>query len=35
MAYSDPEPEVIGRKLFIATVVSALVFATAAWVLVS
>jgi len=35
MAYSDPDPEVIGRKIFLVTVVSALVFAAAAYVLVS
>jgi hypothetical protein len=35
MAYSNPDPEAIGRKVFIATVVSAIVFATAAYILVS
>jgi hypothetical protein len=35
MAYSDPDPEVLGRKLFLMTLVSALVFAAAAYMLVS
>jgi len=32
---SHPDPETIGRTLCIVTVVSAAVFATAAWLLVS
>jgi hypothetical protein len=35
MAYSDPDPEAIGRKLLIVTAVSAVLFAAIAWVLVS
>ena len=35
MAYSDPDPQVIGRKLFLLTVVGAIVFAAAAYILVS
>lgn len=32
---STPDPEAIGRTLCIVTAVSAIVFATAAWMLVS
>jgi hypothetical protein len=35
MAYSDPDPTAIGRKVFLVTLVSAMVFATAAYLLVS
>jgi hypothetical protein len=35
MAYSDPDPESIGRKIFLVTLVSAMVFASAAYLLVS
>ena len=35
MAYSDPEPEVIGRKIFLITAVSAVAFAAIAYILVS
>ena len=35
MAYSDPDPEVIGRTIFLVTLVSAIVFASAAYFLVS
>lgn len=35
MAYSDPDPTAIGRKTFLATLVGAIVFATAAYLLVS
>lgn len=35
MAYSDPDPEHLGRKLFLITFVSAVAFAAAAYILVS
>lgn len=35
MTYSDPEPDVIGRKIFLVTVIAAIVFATAAYIIVS
>jgi len=35
MAYSDPDPTAIGRKLLIVTGISAIVFAAVAYLLVS
>ena len=35
MAYSDPDPEQLGRKIFFITFVSAVAFASAAYILVS
>ncbi len=35
MAYSDSEPELIGRKVFLLTVIAAIAFATAAYIIVS
>jgi hypothetical protein len=35
MAYSDPDPTAIGRKVFLVTLVAAIVYAAAAYLLVS
>jgi hypothetical protein len=35
MAYSDPDPTVIGRKIFLVTLVASIVFASAAYLIVS
>jgi hypothetical protein len=35
MAHADVDPQVLGRKIFLMTAISAIVFAGAAWVLVS
>lgn len=35
MAYSDPDPTAIGRKIFLVTLAAAIVYAAAAYLLVS